>query len=139
MWYEGHGLEAGPRERVTGCPSCRGAYEPAARCACCGGWAAEEELLAGGLCRGCAEQGATPERVEQYVRDRGLERDFYVTYWYENEWLRPEELQKLSRPLLEALERDFHWNRHSTEAQRRCRAYAAGDLADFAAWLEDGA
>lgn len=35
-WVETHGLDHGPYEHLSGCPSCRGAYTEAYTCDACG-------------------------------------------------------------------------------------------------------
>lgn len=37
-WEETHGLDYGPYEKWSGCPSCGGSYTEAYPCDCCGEW-----------------------------------------------------------------------------------------------------
>lgn len=37
-WEETHGLDHGPYEQWSGCPSCGGAYTKAFKCNCCDEW-----------------------------------------------------------------------------------------------------
>ena len=37
-WEERHGLDYGPYEPWSGCPSCNGGYVEAHRCNCCDEW-----------------------------------------------------------------------------------------------------
>lgn len=57
VWYEDRGEYWGIpcRERVTGCPSCRGDYEEVFQCEECGEWFFEDELE-DGLCEDCINE-----------------------------------------------------------------------------------
>ena len=42
-WYETHGLDTPPYERMTGCPKCKGSYEEAKSCKLCGSYDLEND------------------------------------------------------------------------------------------------
>lgn len=52
---EKYGLDTPPYEKWSGCPLCRGDYEEAVKCECCGAEFLEEELT-DGVCEDCLEQ-----------------------------------------------------------------------------------
>lgn len=55
VWYDTHGLERPPYEKMSGCPICKGAYEETVQCAVCGSEHLEDELN-GGVCDECIDE-----------------------------------------------------------------------------------
>lgn len=43
-WEETHGLECGPYEKWSGCPSCYGAYTKVYICDCCNDWIVDDYI-----------------------------------------------------------------------------------------------
>lgn len=145
-WRERHGLECGPYEEMTGCPLCRGAFEPAERCSRCGGVFLEDELYPGGLCLECIRESITPDLAAQYVSSRKIEADFYVRYWYGCGNLTDEEMGRLSVMLLNVLKKDFMQGKWFAEPKGRCVNYIMyqpdgrldeSGITDYAEWLEE--
>ena len=55
VWYDTHGLERPPYEKMSGCPICKGAYEETVQCDVCGSDHLENEL-SGGVCDECINE-----------------------------------------------------------------------------------
>lgn len=71
-WEERHGLGPfeGPGEQWSGCPCCRGGYDEAQQCDCCGEWFAASEMTINDegnmrLCPDCAEQYDSDEDLTE--------------------------------------------------------------------------
>lgn len=55
VWYDTHGLEVTPYEKMSGCPICKGAYKETVQCDVCGSEHLEDELN-GGVCDECIDE-----------------------------------------------------------------------------------
>ena len=70
-WEEAHGFADGRREKFSGCPVCKGAYEKTSPCKRCMTERTEEEIY-GGMCINCLRDSVSVESAMEYLRDRKL-------------------------------------------------------------------
>lgn len=54
-WFEKHGVDNPPYEKISGCPKCRGDYEETIPCSICGFEKFDDDLN-GGVCDDCIEK-----------------------------------------------------------------------------------
>lgn len=54
-WFEKHGLDKPPYEKISGCPICRGDYEETTPCLICGCEQFDDDLN-GGVCDNCIDK-----------------------------------------------------------------------------------
>lgn len=57
-WYERHGLDTPPYEKMCGCPKCMGAFEKTVQCSICLEDHLEDELTSG-ICESCLAEAAS--------------------------------------------------------------------------------
>ena len=60
VWYEPHGLDSPPYEKLSGCPVCKGDYEEVHQCKECGDWHSDDELYEG-FCEKCLRESISYE------------------------------------------------------------------------------
>lgn len=133
-----HGDRTRKPETFTGCPVCRGAFEPSKSCSSCGSDVLEDELYPGDLCRECLEAKVTLSETVKYVADYGLEVDFYLSHWTESKLGRD---SSPSQKLIEIAQGAWmaFAERSPEEALSVCKKFILDDglgMYDYAEWLE---
>ncbi len=106
--------------------SCGGEYVEATECPACGNWVGEEEI--GIVCHNCKDEIYSEQNALEYLKYKGLEKDFYINYFTDSE------TKIASSELLEICKKEWQKDFNKGEILEN---FIVDGFNDYAQWYVD--